>query len=68
MNTTRLKIAEEDVPKPTHETREYFVFPELHPKVEDAVCPNISSTWFNADVYDDVFDHERFTHVMGREN
>jgi hypothetical protein len=42
------------------------VFPELHPKVEDAICLEISSTWFNADVYDDVFDLERFTHVMGR--
>jgi len=61
--TTHSRIASEDVPEPTQETREFFTFPELHPNVADAVFPEISSAWFSED---DNFDREWFTHVMGR--
>jgi len=67
--TTHSQIAREAVIKPTQETRELFMFPELHPKVRDAVSPELSSAWFNDDNdndNDDNFDHEWYTHVMGR--
>lgn len=63
--TTNSLIARKDVPKPTQETGEFFMFPALHPNVTDAVFPEIPSTWFNDDD-DDNFDREWFTHVMGR--
>jgi hypothetical protein len=64
--TTHPQLAREHVSKATQETREFFMFPELHPKVADAVLPEISSTWFNEDDDDNNFDYERLTHVMGR--
>jgi hypothetical protein len=64
--TTHSKIARDDVSKPTQETREFFMFPELHPNVTDAVSPEISWTWFNDADDDDNFDNKWFTHVMGR--
>jgi hypothetical protein len=64
--TTHPQIAREDTPESIQETRESFMFPELHPNVADAVSPEISSTWFNDDEFDDEFDKEWFTHIMGR--
>lgn len=64
--TTHSQIASEGVLEPTQDTREFFMFPELHPEVRDAILPELSSTWFNDHNDDDNFDHEWFTHVMGR--
>jgi hypothetical protein len=50
---------------PTQETREFFLFPTLHPNIAKAVAPEIPSTWFQEDDDDDNFDDDYFTHVMG---
>jgi hypothetical protein len=55
-----------NVPEPVRETREFFMFLELHPNVADAVFPEISLTWFNQDGDDKDFKHEWLSHVMGR--
>jgi hypothetical protein len=57
--------ARANVLEPIRETRELFMFPELHPNVADAVSTDISSTWFNEDDDNETFNHEWFTHVMG---
>jgi hypothetical protein len=64
--TTHSQVARDDVLEPIQETREFFMFPGLHPNVTDAVSPEISSIWFNEDDHDDNFDHERLTNVMGK--
>jgi hypothetical protein len=63
--TTFSKIAKGNVPKPTQETREFFMFPALHANVAEAVFPEITSTWFHENDNDDNFNHEWLTHVMG---
>jgi hypothetical protein len=63
--TTHSNTAQDTFLIPIHETREFFMFPELHPTIVEAVSTEISSTWFNEDDEDDNFDHQRFTHVMG---
>lgn len=50
-STARAKVH-----KPIRETREFFMFPELHPNVADAISIDISSTWFNEDDKDENFD------------
>jgi hypothetical protein len=64
--TTLSKTAKKNVPKPTQETREYFMFPALHANITKAVFPEITSTWFNENNDDDNYNHEWLTHVMGR--
>jgi hypothetical protein len=64
--TSATSAAVVNVLEPVQETREFFMFPELHPNVADAVFPEISLTWFNRDDNDQTFNHEWFTHVMGR--
>jgi transcription elongation factor Elf1 len=50
---------------PKQETREFFMFPELHQNVSRAVFPEISSTWFQGDLNDGDFHEEYPTCVMG---
>jgi hypothetical protein len=59
------QITERVIFKPTQETREIFMFPELHQNIVEAVFPEISSTWFNDNNSDDDFNDEWFTHVTG---
>jgi hypothetical protein len=63
--TNVTSTARVNVLKPIRETRELFMFPELHPNVADAVSTDISSTWFNENDEDETFDQQWFTHVMG---
>jgi hypothetical protein len=63
--TNVTSIVRVNVFEPIQETRELFMFPELHPNVADAVSIDISLTWFNEDDEDETFDQEWFTHVMG---
>lgn len=58
--------AHDNVNKPAQETREYFMFPELHEHIEEAVFPDISSTWFCKDENGDKSHREWFTRVMGK--
>jgi hypothetical protein len=53
-------------PEPIHETRELFMFPELHASIAEAVWPEITSTWFQGNSDDDDFDNEWPSYVMGR--
>ncbi|KAF9695387.1 hypothetical protein EKO04_006315 [Ascochyta lentis] len=64
--TNVTSTARVNVIKPIRETRELFMFPELHSYVADAVSTDISATWFNKDDEDELFNQEWFTHVMGR--
>jgi ribosomal protein L31 len=63
--TALQKILGENTPESTQETREFFVFPELHQSIAEAVFPEILSTWFQEDDDDDDFDKVWQTHVMG---
>lgn len=63
--TSHSKRVRRGIPASAQETKEFFVFPELHQTVADAVSPEIPSTWFNANHPDD-FNHEKYTHIMGK--
>jgi ribosomal protein L31 len=63
--TALQKILGENTPESTQETREFFLFPELHQSIAEAVFPEILSTWFQEDDDDDDCDEEWQTHVMG---
>jgi hypothetical protein len=47
------------------ETRTFFIFPELHYSIAEAVAPSKISTWFNNDI-DAHFNNWYKTCVMGR--
>jgi hypothetical protein len=59
------EILRENTPKPTQETREFFMFPALHQNIAKAVLPEISTTWFKEDDNDNNSNDEWLTHVMG---
>jgi hypothetical protein len=64
--TTPQKRAKKNISKTVQETREFFMFPELHADISKAVFPEITSTWFNENDDDDQSNHEYPTYVMGR--
>lgn len=47
------------------ETRTFFMFPDLHQSVAEAVAPEIASPWFNHDYEDEDFSTEYSTCIMG---
>lgn len=55
-----------DPPKRPRETREYFTFPELHARIEEAVLPEITSTWFKQSEDGDNSNKKHDTNVMGK--
>ncbi|EMD66086.1 hypothetical protein COCSADRAFT_34676 [Bipolaris sorokiniana ND90Pr] len=65
ITTTLPKIAKSNKLRLKQETREYFMFPELHSKIAEAVLLEIITTWFNNND-DDNFIYRYHTHIMGK--
>ncbi|KAF2030457.1 hypothetical protein EK21DRAFT_40365, partial [Setomelanomma holmii] len=51
--------------QPTHETRTFFTYPDLHAAIVSALLPDLSSARFHKNHDDHAFEHEWPTHVMG---
>jgi hypothetical protein len=62
----KAKKAKRNVPEPTHETREFFMFPELHATIAEEILPEVTSTWFNGNADDYNYKNKYGTNVMGR--
>jgi hypothetical protein len=60
------KVATDRILLPIQETREFFMYPEHHQSIAEAVSPEMSSAWFNDDEKDDNFNNEYRTYVMGK--
>ena len=66
ITTTPPKIAKSKRFRLKQETREYFMFPELHSKIAEAVLPEIITIWFNENDDDENFSCRYHTHMMGK--
>lgn len=54
------------VPVREQETREYFMFPELHQCIMEAVAPEIASPWFYDNEHDNNSERKHATNIMGK--
>jgi len=60
------EMARKKSSKPKGETKPSFMFSSLHQNVEEAVCGEIASTWFQEKDSDRDSNNKYSTHVMGK--